>query len=166
MTGSKTAGFRGSQVCNIVGITYRQLDYWARSGLLVPSIMQAGGTGSSRCYSYLDIVRLRVIKRLLDSGVSLQRARKAISCLEEDLGEDLGSANLVMEGASTILAKTEEAMFDLLKAGQGVFNIVPIGSVVQEVDAAIASLSDDRSHEINAQDEARTRAYELALKAN
>jgi hypothetical protein len=86
--------------------------------------------------------------------------------LEEDLGEDLGSANLVMEGASTILAKTEEAMFDLLKAGQGVFNIVPMGSVVQEVDAAIASLSDDRSHEINAQDEARTRAYELALKAN
>ncbi len=79
--GRREPGYRGPQVCSVVGITYRQLDYWARTGLLHPSITEARGSGSQRRYSYTDLVQLKVIKRLLDAGVSLQAARKAIDCL-------------------------------------------------------------------------------------
>src|SRR5579875_1247361 len=89
-------GYRGPQVCSIVGITYRQLDYWARTGLMHPSISQAKGSGSQRIYSYSDLLQLKVIKRLLDAGVSLQAARRAIECLRSS-GEDLAAANLVID---------------------------------------------------------------------
>src|SRR5580693_6876179 len=90
------AGYRGPQVCSIVGITYRQLDYWARTRLLLPSISDARGSGSQRRYAYTDLVQLKVIKRLLDAGVSLQTARKAIDCLRS-AGDNLASANLVTD---------------------------------------------------------------------
>src|ERR1700704_1809014 len=90
-------GYRGPQVCTLVGITYRQLDYWARTDLLRPSITEAKGSGTQRRYSYRDLLELKVIKRLLDAGVSLQSARRAIQCLRES-GEDLASANLVLNG--------------------------------------------------------------------
>ena len=89
-------GFRGSQVCSIVGITYRQLDYWARTGLLRPSITDATGSGSQRRYSYSDVLELKVIKRLLDAGLKLQQARQAVECLRGDLGVDLASSQLVL----------------------------------------------------------------------
>jgi DNA-binding transcriptional MerR regulator len=129
-------GYRGPQVCAIVGITYRQLDYWARTDLLHPSISQARGSGSQRRYSYSDLVQLKVIKRLLDSGVSLQAARRAIECLRSS-GEDLTSANLVIDDRRSVLAHTGEEIIDLLKGGQTVLNIVPLGGVVSELDAAI-----------------------------
>ena len=129
-------GFRGPQVCGIVGITYRQLDYWARTDLLHPSISKAKGSGSQRLYSYSDLVQLKVIKRLLDSGVSLQAARRAIECLRES-GDDLASANLVIDDRRSVLAHTGEEIIDLLKGGQTVLNIVPLGGVVSEIDAAI-----------------------------
>jgi len=130
-------GFRGPQVCAIVGITYRQLDYWARTGLLHPSISRARGSGSQRLYSYSDLVQLKVIKRLLDSGVSLQAARRAIDCLRQS-GEDLASANLVIDDRRSVLARTGEEIIDLLQGGQTVLNIVPMGGVVSELDAAIS----------------------------
>jgi DNA-binding transcriptional MerR regulator len=130
------AGYRGPQVCAIVGITYRQLDYWARTGLLHPSISQARGSGSQRRYSYSDLVQLKVIKRLLDAGVSLQAARRAIDCLRSS-GDDLASANLVIDDRRSVLARTGEEIIDLLKGGQTVLNIVPLGGVVSELDAAI-----------------------------
>ncbi|MGH9301503.1 MAG: MerR family transcriptional regulator [Acidimicrobiales bacterium] len=133
-------GFRGPQVCSIVGITYRQLDYWARTGLLGPSISSARGSGSQRRYSYRDLIELKVIKQLLDAGVSLQSARKAIDCLNANLGVDLASANLVLGGAHSVMAKSGSEVVDLLAGGQGVLNIVPLGSVVQEVDAGIVAM--------------------------
>ena len=134
-------GFRGPVVCKIVGITYRQLDYWARTGLLAPSLSaETHGSGSRRLYSYQDIVRLRVIKQLLDAGLSLQQTRKAIDCLEGTLGEDLASANLVMAEGGVVLAETQEAVFDILRGGQGVFNVLPLSGVVEQVDAAIHQL--------------------------
>ncbi len=134
-------GFRGPVVCKIVGITYRQLDYWARTGLLTPSMSPEGtGSGTRRLYSYQDIVRLRVIKQLLDAGVSLQKTRRAIQCLEGLLGEDLSSANLVMAEGGTVLAESQEDVFDLLRGGQGVFNVLPLAGVVEQVDAAIHHL--------------------------
>jgi DNA-binding transcriptional MerR regulator len=133
------AGYRGPQVCSIVGITYRQLDYWARTGLLHPSISEARGSGSQRRYAYTDLVQLKVIKRLLDAGVSLQAARRAIECLRSS-GDDLTTANLVIDGSRSVLAHSGEEIIDLLKGGQTVLNIVPLGGVVSELDTAITNL--------------------------
>jgi DNA-binding transcriptional MerR regulator len=133
------AGYRGPQVCSVVGITYRQLDYWARTGLLHPSITEARGSGSQRRYSYTDLVQLKVIKRLLDAGVSLQAARKAIDCLRS-AGDDLASANLVTDERGSVLAYSGEEIIDLLRGGQTVLNIVPRGGVVSELATAITDL--------------------------
>ena len=133
-------GFRGPQVCSIVGITYRQLDYWARTHLIRPSITDARGSGSQRRYSYGDLVELKVIKNLLDAGVSLQSARKAVEYLRENLGEDLATANLVLNGSRSVLCRTDGEIVDLVRSGQGVLNIVPLGGVKDEVDSAILVL--------------------------
>jgi DNA-binding transcriptional MerR regulator len=132
-------GYRGPQVCKIVGITYRQLDYWARTDLIRPSIADARGSGSQRCYSYADLLELKVIKNLLDAGVSLRSARKAIAYLRQQ-GSDIATANLVLNGSRSVLVRTGEEIVDLLKQGQGVLNIVPLAGVKDEIDAAILSL--------------------------
>ncbi|HUP85516.1 MAG TPA: MerR family transcriptional regulator [Acidimicrobiales bacterium] len=136
------SGFRGPQVCTIVGITYRQLDYWARTDLLRPSITEAKGSGTQRRYSYRDLLELKVIKRLLDAGISLQSARRAIGYLRENLGEDVAAANLVLTGTESILATTGEEIVDLLRGGQGVLNILPLAGVKEELDTAIHSFED------------------------
>lgn len=136
-------GFRGPQVCKLVGITYRQLDYWARTGLLRPSIADARGSGSQRRYSYHDVLDLKVIKRLLDAGISLQRARQAVECLRGGLGADLASANLVLVDSSAVLAHSDGEVVDILRGGQGVLNIVPLAGVLRELDAAIVSIEPD-----------------------
>jgi DNA-binding transcriptional MerR regulator len=153
-------GYRGPQVCSIVGITYRQLDYWARTNLLVPSISEAKGSGSHRRYSYRDLVELKVIKRLLDAGISLQSARRAIEVLRLS-GEDVGSANLVLSGTQSVLARTGDEIIDLLKGGQGVLNIVPMSGVVSELETAI--------HELLTTDEAeaaRGRGQDASVPAS
>jgi len=134
-------GYRGPQVCKIVGITYRQLDYWARTGLLRPSLADARGSGTQRRYSFRDVVELKVIKQLLDAGVKLQQARRAVACLR-DAGEDIASANLVLAGEGYVLARTGEEIVDLLRGRQGVLNIVPLGGLVDEVEAAIRRIGD------------------------
>ncbi|HXZ62442.1 MAG TPA: MerR family transcriptional regulator [Acidimicrobiales bacterium] len=137
---TRAGGFRGPQVCDLVGISYRQLDYWARTGLLQPSLAAAKGSGSRRMYSYSDVLELKVIKQLLDAGVSLQSARRAVECLRNDLGTDLASANLVLTGTTSVLARSNGEVVDLLAGGQGVFNIVPLAGVVEELEADIVSL--------------------------
>jgi len=134
-------GFRGAQVCTVVGITYRQLDYWARTGLLRPSITDASGSGTKRRYSYNDVVELKVIKRLLDAGMKLQQARQAVECLRGDLGVDLASAQLVLADGRSILATSDGELVDLLAGGQGVFNVLPLSGVVSELEAAIVELT-------------------------
>jgi DNA-binding transcriptional MerR regulator len=134
-------GFRGAQVCAIVGITYRQLDYWARTDLLRPSITDASGSGSKRRYSYNDVLELKVIKRLLDAGMKLQQARQAVECLRGDLGVDLASAQLVLADNRSILATSDGELVDLLAGGQGVFNVLPLSGVVSELEAAIVELT-------------------------
>lgn len=138
-------GYRGPEVCRVVGITYRQLDYWARTDLVRPSLVEARGSGTQRRYSYRDLVRLKVVKSLLDAGVKLQTARKAIEYLRDDLGEDWASASLVLDGANSVLARDGDALVDLVRRGQGVLNIVPLGAVVHEIDAAIVELTPDAS---------------------
>ena len=130
-------GFRGPQVCGIVGITYRQLDYWARTDLVRPSITDARGSGTQRTYSFSDLVRLKVVKSLLDAGVKLQTARKAIDYLRDDLGDDWATANLVLDGTNSVLARTDDALIDLVRHGQGVLNIVPLAHVMEALDAGV-----------------------------
>jgi DNA-binding transcriptional MerR regulator len=139
-TSTSEQGFRGPQVCSVVGITYRQLDYWARTGLLRPSIADATGSGSQRRYSYRDVLELKVIKRLLDAGLKLQQARQAVECLRGDLGVDLASTQLVLAGTRSVLAQSNGEVVDLLAGGQGVFNILPLSAVVSELDAAIVEI--------------------------
>ena len=132
-------GFRGPQVCKIVGITYRQPDHWDPTGLKSPSVERAKGSGTQRLYSYRDVVELRIIKQLLDAGVTLQRARKAVEFLRES-GDDLASASLVLGAAGSVLARDDEELLDLLRGGQRVFNVVALSGVKGDVDSAIVEL--------------------------
>ena len=116
-------GFRGPQVCKIVGITYRQLDYWARTDLVRPSVMDANGSGTQRLYSFRDLIELKVIKQMLDAGISLQSARKAVESLR-GFRKDLASARIVIQGASVVLAENDAQVMDLLRGGQGVLSVV------------------------------------------
>jgi DNA-binding transcriptional MerR regulator len=134
-------GYGGPQVCKLVGISYRQLDYWARTDLLRPSLADAAGSGTQRRYSYRDLVALKVIKSLLDAGLSLQTARKAIEYLRDHMGEELASASLVLDGTRSVLVRTGEDIVDVVRQGQGVLNIVPLAGLVEQLDASIHKLA-------------------------
>ncbi len=137
------AGFSGKRTAEIVDITYRQLDYWARTDLVRPSLTDASGSGSRRQYSYRDLLELKVIKSLLDSGIRLEQVRKVFSYMRNHLGEDVASANLVIDGSNSVLVNTGEELIDLLQNGQGVLNVLPLAGVKDEVDARIVSLYPD-----------------------
>jgi len=136
-------GFRGPAVCAIVGITYRQLDYWARTGLVTPSVAPARGSGTQRLYSFSDLLALKVIKNLLDSGLSLQAARRAVGFLRS-CGEDLSAATLVLSGKRSVLARSGEELIDLLRGGQTALNVVPVGGLMGELQAAVVAFRGPR----------------------
>jgi DNA-binding transcriptional MerR regulator len=139
--GSRSAeGYSGAKAAEIVGITYRQLDYWARTDLVRPSLEDARGSGSRRKYSYRDLLELKVIKTLLDAGIKLESVRDIFSYLREQLGEDVTKANLVIQGSRSVLIQNDGELIDLVKQGQGVLNILPLGGVKDEVDARIVEL--------------------------
>lgn len=140
-------GFSGKRTAEIVGITYRQLDYWARTDLVRPSLTDASGSGSRRRYSYRDLLELKVIKSLLDAGIRLEQVRKVFAYLRNHLAEDIASANLVIDGSNSVLVNTGEELIDLLQNGQGVLNVLPLAGVKEEVDAAIVSLYPDLADE-------------------
>jgi len=127
-------GFRAPQVCSTVGISYRQLDYWARTGLIHPSIQKARGSGSQRLYSFTDLVQLKVVKRLLDAGMSLQKIRTAIDILREQLRSDspLTDVTLLSDGTTIYAAHSAEEVVDVFRRGQGVFGIA-VGPVQEEL---------------------------------
>jgi DNA-binding transcriptional MerR regulator len=149
MSETLALGFSGPTVCRLAGVTYRQLDYWARTDLVTPSITPAKGSGSKRTYSYGDLLEVKVIKSLLDAGVSLARARQAVVCLRDSLGADLASSSLVLSDAGSVLARDDNAIVDLLRGGQGVFNIVPLSNVVAELSTTLENeslLTSEREH--------------------
>ena len=137
-------GFSSKRTAEIAGITYRQLDYWTREGIVHPSLIRASGSGSRRTYSYRDLLELRVIKTLLDAGIRLEQDRKGLDYLREQLGEDVTRANLVINGPKSIVVNTGEELIDLLGEGQGVLNVLPLGRVKDSVDARIVELFPDR----------------------
>jgi DNA-binding transcriptional MerR regulator len=127
-------GYRVPEVCKIVGITYRQLDYWARTELVTPSIRDASGSGTQRLYSFQDLVTLRVIKNLLDTGVSLQRVRKAVDHLQS-MDRPISGVTLMSDGKGVYEAHSPQAVVDLLRKGQGVFAIA-VDRVWQDMESA------------------------------
>lgn len=132
-------GFRGPQACSIVGITYRQLDYWARTGLVRPELKEARGSGTQRLYSFRDLVHLRVIRNLLDAGVSLPKIRKAIRYIADELRTPLEHVTLMSDGTSIYAATSGSEIVDLLQKGQGVFGIA-LGRVYEELQGAVSRL--------------------------
>lgn len=134
-------GYRAPQVCGLVGITYRQLDYWARTGLIKPSIQSAQGSGTQRRYSFTDIVQLKVVKRLLDAGMSLKKIRSAMSILREQLASNspLTDVTLLSDGATIFAAHSSDEVVDVFQRGQGVFGIA-VGPVQQELEGEIHKL--------------------------
>ena len=143
---ARELGYSGKSASEIVGITYRQLDYWARTDLIRPSLTDAAGSGSRRQYSYRDLVELKVIKNLLDSGIRLEQVREIFNYLQDELGEDVATANLVVNGTQPMLVRSGEEVIDLLQSGQGVLNILPLGAVVDEVDEKLVELFPSRNH--------------------
>ncbi|WP_117215283.1 MerR family transcriptional regulator [Allorhizocola rhizosphaerae] len=140
-------GYRGVTACSAVGISYRQLDYWARTGLVVPSIRDASGSGTQRLYSFRDLVVLKVVKRLLDAGVSLQNIRRAIETLRAYGADDLATITLISDGTSVYECRSPEEVVDLLQGGQGVFGIA-IGGAFKEVQGSLSHLPAERGAEV------------------
>ncbi|MFA6576498.1 MAG: MerR family transcriptional regulator, partial [Nocardioides sp.] len=151
-------GYRGPTACNAAGITYRQLDYWARTGLIEPTVRGATGSGSQRLYSFRDILILKVIKRLLDAGISLQQIRTAVSHLRERGTDDLTRVTLMSDGASVYECTSNDEVIDLLQGGQGVFGIA-IGGVWREIEGTLAALPSER-----ASDDTPSASDELAAR--
>jgi DNA-binding transcriptional MerR regulator len=136
-------GYRGPAVCKIVGISYRQLDYWTTTGLVLPSIRDAEGSGSQRLYSFDDIVQLKVIKSLLDTGVSLQRIRSAVEFLREQ-GLSLRTVTLLSDGKHVYAVDDQREIIDLIQRGQGVFAIA-LDPLYAELEAEITALPAERA---------------------
>jgi len=139
-------GYRGPTACSAAGITYRQLDYWARTGLVEPTVRSATGSGTQRLYGFRDILLLKVIKRLLDAGVSLQQIRTAVAHLRARGTDDLTRVTLMSDGASVYECTSNDEVIDLLQGGQGVFGIA-IGGVWREIEGSLAELPSERTAE-------------------
>ncbi|HET7689557.1 MAG TPA: MerR family transcriptional regulator [Nocardioidaceae bacterium] len=137
-------GYRGPTACSAAGITYRQLDYWARTGLVEPSVRGATGSGTQRLYSFRDILLLKVIKRLLDAGISLQQIRVAVQHLRARGTDDLTRVTLMSDGASVYECTSNDEVIDLLQGGQGVFGIA-IGGVWREIEGSLSELPSERA---------------------
>ena len=164
-------GYRGPTACNAAGITYRQLDYWARTGLVEPTVRGATGSGTQRLYSFRDILILKIIKRLLDAGISLQQIRTAVSHLRARGTDDLTRVTLMSDGASVYECTSNDEVIDLLQGGQGVFGIA-IGGVWREIEGSLADLPSERTAEAEEAHESdelaarrKARAHRLNLTA-
>lgn len=138
--------YRAPQVCSLVGISYRQLDYWARTGLITPSVQQASGSGSQRLYSFSDVVQLKVVKRLLDAGMSLKKIRKAMEILSAELASEspLSDVTLLSDGNTIYAAHSASEVVDVFKGGQGVFGIA-VGPVEDELVGEIRNLFPEKA---------------------
>ena len=135
------AGYRGPQTCKIVGITYRQLDYWTRTGLVTPSLQEAQGSGTQRLYSFNDLLQLKVIKSLSDTGASLQKIRQAIDYLRDKVSDDWTTVTVVTDGGGVYACTSDSQVIDLLRKGQGVLGaIVAVDKVREQLDGTLREL--------------------------
>lgn len=134
--------FSGTQAADIVGISYRQLDYWARTDLVRPSVTDAKGSGSRRHYSYRNLLELRMVKSLLDAGIRLESVREVFAYLRHHVEHDITSAHIVIDGTSVVLCQGDD-LIDVVRKGQGVLNLLPLAHVKDQVDGQIVALYPD-----------------------
>jgi len=139
-------GYRGPTACSVAGITYRQLDYWARTGLVTPGIRDASGSGTQRLYSFRDVLILKIVKKLLETGVSLHNIRTAVEHLRSRGTDDLASITLMSDGARIYECTSADEVIDLVQGGQGVFGIA-VGRVVREVEGSLSEFPGERAGE-------------------
>ena len=139
----KNQGFLCKEAAEIVGVTYRQIDYWARTNLVRPSLATARGSGTRRMYSYRDLLELRIIKKLLDAGIRLEKVRTAFEYLRKNSDQDIASANLVISDDSVVLCEGDQ-LFDAVRQGQGVINVLPLVGVKEDVDASIVAFGKNK----------------------
>ena len=132
--------FSGSQAAQIAGITYRQLDYWARTNLIRPSLTDAKGSGSRRSYEYRDLLELKVIKQLLDAGIRLESVREVFNYLRSHVDTEIAAAHIVISGKAVVLCQGDQ-LVDVVRNGQGVLNVLPLANIRTDVDAMIVSLA-------------------------
>ena len=144
---ASTEGFSGRQTADVVGISYRQLDYWARTDLIRPSLTDASGSGSRRRYSYQDLLELRVVKTLIDAGIRLESVREVFAYLRTHVSADIASAHLVITGQTVVLAQGDE-LIDVVKQGQGVLNVLSLAGVKNDIDAQLIPLRLDETEAI------------------
>ena len=133
--------FSGSQAAQIAGITYRQLDYWARTNLIRPSLSDAKGSGSRRSYEYRDLLELKVIKQLLDAGIKLESVREVFNYLRSHVDTEIAAAHIVISGKAVVLCQGDQ-LVDVVRNGQGVLNVLPLANIKSDVDAMIVTLAD------------------------
>jgi DNA-binding transcriptional MerR regulator len=158
------AGYRGPTACKAAGITYRQLDYWARTGLVEPTLRIPTGSSTQRLYSFRDILVLKVVKRLLDTGVSLQQIRTAVTHLRDRGVEDLAQITLMSDGTSVYECTSADEVIDLVQGGQGVFGIT-VGQVWRELEGTLSSLpAESGRSEGKAGDELDGKAQDELMK--
>ncbi|MDH6237244.1 MerR family transcriptional regulator [Cryobacterium sp. CG_9.6] len=136
----ENSGYRGAVAARAAGISYRQLDYWARTELVEPTVRGAAGSGTQRLYGFRDILVLKLVKRLLDTGISLQQIRTAVNQLRESGVSDLAQTTLMSDGASVYLCTSNDEVIDLVSRGQGVFGIA-VGKVLREVETSLVELN-------------------------
>jgi len=132
--------FSGAHAAQIAGITYRQLDYWARTNLIRPSLVDAKGSGSRRSYVYRDLLELKVIKNLLDAGIKLESVREVFNYLRSHVDTDIAAAHIVISGKAVVLCQGDQ-LVDVLRNGQGVLNVLPLAAVKSDVDAMIVNIA-------------------------
>ena len=141
--GALADGFPGPQTADLVGITYRQLDHWARKGLVRPSVAQAAGSGSRRRYSYNDLVELKIAKKMRDQGIDLVSIARAFDYLRNQLGGEVAAANIVISGSDVLLVDDDQVL-SLLRQGQAaMLTVVPVAGVRRELDADVVKLYPD-----------------------
>jgi DNA-binding transcriptional MerR regulator len=155
-----TACYRGAIAARAAGISYRQLDYWARTELVEPTVRGAAGSGSQRLYGFRDILVLKLVKRLLDTGISLQQIRTAVNQLREAGVNDLAQTTLMSDGASVYLCTSDDEVIDLVSRGQGVFGIA-VGKVLREVESSLIELDS-----VKGEDPADELAHRRATRAS
>ena len=159
----QSLGYRGPTACSAAGITYRQLDYWARTGLVEPGVREASGSGTHRLYSFRDILVLKVVKKLLDAGVSLPNIRTAIGTLRNRGTEELAQLTLISDGTTVYECTSTDEMIDLLQGGQAVFAIA-VGRQVRDVEGSLSQLPGERASRTGETDAAAPADDELATR--
>ena len=142
-------GFSGTRTAQVVGISYRQLDYWARTNLIRPSLADATGSGSRRRYSYRDLLELKVVKKLIDAGIRLESVREVFAYLRVHMNTDVASAHLVISGSDVLLCDGDD-LINVMRQGQGVLNVLPLAGVKEELDEGIVAIHPRMATEVAA----------------